>query len=146
MSKILVDTNILVYAIDEDSIYFKKARQILYEIDCELFTTSKNLSEFLSVVTRSPVNALSTIEAVNLVEDFFPIFKVLYPSSHSCFFLVNLLKKYQPVGLHIHDFEIASIGLASGINQIATFNQKDFNAIEEIEVVPPFSIDKSIIS
>ena len=138
MSKILVDTNVLVYAIDTDSIYFKKARQIIYEIDWELFTTSKNLSEFLSVVTRHPSNSLSIIEAVNLVEDFLALFSVLYPSSHSCSFLLDLLKKYQPVGLQVHDFEIASIGLASGINQIATFNHKDFKAIEEIQIAPNF--------
>jgi len=30
MNNILIDTNILIYAIDEDSKYFEKAQQILY--------------------------------------------------------------------------------------------------------------------
>ncbi len=46
MSKVLVDTNILVYGIDEDSTFFKRARKILEQETHQLVTTSKNLSEF----------------------------------------------------------------------------------------------------
>lgn len=50
MNKILVDTNVLIYSIDEDSKYFDSAQKIFSE-ELELYTTSKNLSEFLTVVT-----------------------------------------------------------------------------------------------
>jgi len=43
MNKLLLDTNILVYGIDEDLKFFKKSRQILDHSDYQLFTTSKNL-------------------------------------------------------------------------------------------------------
>ena len=49
MSKILVDTNILVYGIDEDSAFFKRARKLLEQEKNQLVTTSKNLVEFLAV-------------------------------------------------------------------------------------------------
>jgi len=49
---------------------------------------------------------------------------------------MDLLKTYQPAGLQIHDFEIAGIGLANGINRIATFNRKDFIRISEIDLYP----------
>jgi len=45
-----------------------------------------------------------------------------------------LLEKYRPTGLKIHDYEIISIGLVNGINQIATFNSKDFEDIEEVNI------------
>jgi len=43
MSKILIDTNVLIYSIDEDSKYFGKVHEFLSQPDIELFITSKNI-------------------------------------------------------------------------------------------------------
>ena len=91
------------------------------------------MSEFLSVVTRIP-RALSTLEAVSVVNEFQNLLRTLYPDQESNELLLTLLQTYQPTGLHIHDFEIACIGIANGIKQIATFNEKDFNMIDEIKL------------
>ncbi len=136
MNKVLVDTNLLIYTVDEDSRYFSQAHRIISDPGVELATTSKNLSEFLAVVTRIPRNAMPINDALAVLADFMSVFKILYPSERSSKILINLIKKYQPVGLEIHDFEIASIGLASGITQIATLNKKDFNRIKEISLYP----------
>lgn len=136
MNKILVDTNILIYSIDEDSKYFESAQQILSSSENELYTSSKNLSEFLSVVTRTPGNTLSINEAITAIADFHAIFGILYPNRNSYEVFLNLLQTYHPAGLQIHDFEIAGIALANGIRRIATFNKKDFISIEEIKVSP----------
>ncbi len=53
MNKLLVDTNVLIYGIDQDSQFFARARAILENSYYHLVTTSKNLSEFLAVATRS---------------------------------------------------------------------------------------------
>jgi hypothetical protein len=55
--------------------------------------------------------------------------------SHTFNTFKNLLAKYQPRGLKIRDFEIASIGIGHGISRLATINRRDFAAIEEIEIV-----------
>jgi len=54
MNNLLLDTNVLIYAIDEDSKYFHSVQRLLYSDNVKLFTTSKNISEFLAVVTRLP--------------------------------------------------------------------------------------------
>ena len=54
MNNILLDTNLLIYAIDEDSKYYNSVQKILDNESNNLFTTSKNISEFLSVITRYP--------------------------------------------------------------------------------------------
>ena len=69
MSELLLDTNILVYAIDEDSEFFTKSRSILSETDYELGTTSKNLAEFLAVTTRGQNSPLSMDNALEVIED-----------------------------------------------------------------------------
>ena len=54
MNNILLDTNLLIYAIDEDSKYYNSVQKILDNESNNLFTTSKNISVFLSVITRYP--------------------------------------------------------------------------------------------
>ncbi len=68
MSKILLDTNVLIYAIDQDSVFYAASRTILDSED-NLFTTSKNLSEFLAVITRAPVISLSIEDALAALDD-----------------------------------------------------------------------------
>lgn len=133
MSKILLDTNVLIYSVDEGSKYFRNA-QNLFSDDFELYTTSKNLSEFLSVVTRIPKNPLSLKNALLVIEDFISVMNVIYPSEKSYKVFIDLLRKYQPIGLQIHDFEIVSVGLSNQVSTIATFNEKDFKKVSEIEL------------
>ena len=136
MNKILVDTNVLIYLVDEDSQFFKPARNLISDTSLNPYTTSKNLSEFLAVMTRIPKNSLSINDALTVIKEFNTVFNILYPTKASCDILMDLLKTYQPAGLQIHDFEIAGIGLANGINRIATFNRKDFIRISEIDLYP----------
>jgi len=65
MSDALVDTNLLIYSIDEKSEYFSKSRDFLSNSNNNLFTTSKNLSEFLTVITRKPPNPISISKAIS---------------------------------------------------------------------------------
>ena len=133
MNKILLDTNVLIYSIDEDSKYFEKAHQIFSE-ELELYTTSKNLSEFLSVVTRIPQNRLSIKDALLVLEDFINVMTILYPNEESIIQFKKILEKYEPSGLQIHDYEILSIALSNQITTIATFNEKDFRKVKEIKL------------
>ncbi len=136
MSKIVLDTNILVYAKDRSSKFHLEALDFIEHHD-ELFTTSKNLVEYFSVVTRGDKPALAPHEAGNDLEEFIRLAVVLYPSVLSSEILHRLVRKYNPKGLKIHDFDIVSIALSAGINKIATFNSSDFSRIEEIEVLVP---------
>ncbi len=133
MSKLLLDTNVLIYSIDEGSKYFKKSQTIFAE-HSELYTTSKNISEFLAVITRIPANPLLLNDALLIVEDFTNMMSILYPNEESFLIFQNLLKKYKPTGLKIHDYEILSIGIANQITTIATFNEKDFREVKEINL------------
>ena len=134
MSKMLLDTNVLIYAIDQDSVFYAASRAVL-DSDDELFTTSKNLSEFLAVITRAPIISLPIEDALAALDDLTSRLTVLYPNEASWSQFRTFLQQYKPTGIRIHDVEIASIGLAHDIKRIATFNRKDFEGISEIEIV-----------
>lgn len=135
MNNVLFDTNLLLYAIDEDSKYFVSVQELLNDASLKLYTTSKNISEFLSVVTRIPNTKITIKEALHIVEEFTSIFTILYPTEKSYLIFLDLLKKYSPHGLKIHDYEIISIALSNKIKNIATLNKKDFAGIEEVELI-----------
>ncbi len=135
MSKVLVDTNILVYGIDQDSAFFSRARSVLESSNIELFTTSKNLSEFLTVVTRSSGYDLDTALALEILDEIIEGVTILYPNNESFAVLLELVERYKPSGLKIHDFEIISIGLAHKIRDLATFNTADFKPVKELSLI-----------
>lgn len=134
MTCLLLDTNILVYGIDQESRYFDAARHILNQSDMKLVTTSKNLVEFLTVVTKSSGYGLDQDVALDILDEIIRGIEILYPSQVSFAILLELVGRYQPQSLQIHDFEIVSIGLANEIHDFATFNRKDFKAIKEISL------------
>jgi predicted nucleic acid-binding protein len=134
-SSILIDTNILIYAIDADSRFHNSALKLLFDPTLKLFTTSKNLSEFLVVLTRNKEIELSTAECFELLNSLLTDINILYPNPTTFKIFQNLISKYNPRGLWIHDVEIASIGLAYGILTIATNNIGDFKRLAEIEVI-----------
>lgn len=134
MSKVLVDTNILVYGIDEDSAFYKRSRKILEQETYQLVTTSKNLIEFLAVITKSSGYNLNNDTALEIVEEIIQGIEILYPTQESMDIFLDLMNRYQPIGLKVHDFEIISIGLANGVDEVATFNTKDFRSVKEISL------------
>ena len=134
-NRILIDTNILIYSIDVDSKFHHKSIKLLLNPDNELYTTSKNISEFLVVLTRAESIKITVLEALDILSELLINITILYPTEQTQNIFYKLLKKYTPTGLLIHDFEIVSIALANGIKNIATQNISDFKNIEEIKIV-----------
>ncbi|MFP7754148.1 type II toxin-antitoxin system VapC family toxin [Thermodesulfobacteriota bacterium B35] len=132
---IIVDTNILIYAIDADSQFNERAITFLSDSSLKLLTTSKNISEFLVVLTRNTEINLSSSECIDILNGLLSDIVILYPTPMSMNVFQELIRQYNPRGLWIHDVEIASIGIAHGISAIATNNVADFKRIEELEII-----------
>jgi len=133
--RILVDTNILIYALDRDSKFHTQAHLLFNRHDIEIFTTSKNITEFLVVLTRDEDLNISIKECIESLEGMLADVTVLYPNKTSFELFYDLVRKYNAKGLWIHDVEIASIALAHGIKDIATKNIKDFKRLKEINIL-----------
>jgi len=135
MNRLLIDTNILVYGLDEESEYFDRSRKIINNNKYQLVTTSKNLIEFVTVATKANGYNLQATTVLDILEDILQGIEIIYPSHLSIEIFLSLFKTYQPKGLKVHDFEIMSIGLAHNIHEIATFNSKDFKGVKEITLL-----------
>jgi hypothetical protein len=87
------------------------------------------------VVTRNSGYSLETELVLEILDDIIQGFEVLYPSQDSLAIFLELMDRYQPRGLKVHDFEIISIGLADNLHRLVTFNAQDFNNVKEISLV-----------
>ena len=132
---LLVDTNILIYTIDEDSEYHNQSFDLIQNSDYDLFLTSKNVTEFFVALTRAPDINISSRECLECLDSLMPYFHVVYPNQGSLEKLKYLIYKYNPCGLWIHDLEIISIAMEYSITRIATKNLDDFKKVEEIETI-----------
>jgi len=72
---------------------------------------------------------------LEIVEEIIQGVEIVYPTQESMAIFLDLMNRYQPKGLKVHDFEIISIGLANGLYEVATFNKKDFKPIKEISLL-----------
>ncbi|MBI5916364.1 MAG: PIN domain-containing protein [Bacteroidetes bacterium] len=131
--KILLDTNILLYALDVASQYHASVTKILTDPSSELFTTSKNISEYFAVCSKLNIPfSDSLIFYRSVCENA----RILFPDAGSLAIFETLLQKYQPKGNRVFDLEIVAIGLANQLTTIATANFKDFIGITEISIQP----------
>lgn len=130
MNKLLIDTNIFIYAMNADSQFHSKSVNIL-NLDSQLYTTSLNISEYLSVASKMRIKH-------KVIWGFFKSIKenieILYPNHKSFQIFEKLINRHKPAANHVYDVEIISIMLANGIKEVATFNDKDFTIVEEINI------------
>ncbi len=132
MTKIGVDTNIFVYTMDDSSPHHLKCDRFLKSTGNELYTTTKNLSEFIAVCTKIGVERAKMIGMYYEIKNNVTI---LYPTFQSLKIFEQLNEKYQPKGNRVFDIEIVSILITNKVNKIATINIDDFKTISEIKLV-----------
>jgi len=132
MNKVLIDTNILIYGMDESSEFHKKSKEILTNNKFNLYITTKNISEYFAVCTKLKIDKKIVLGFYNDIKENTI---TLYPNNKSIIKFEILFKKYFPVGNRVYDLEIVSVMLANNVKYLATFNTKDFENINEVTLV-----------
>ncbi len=143
----LIDTNILVYVLNEDSQYSRKANTFLKGLveGTDPWQISWiNVFEFLRVITdpRSiQGKALYIDEAIDFVQNLLaaPTAQMIHPGSRHYEIFTELASHTPGVrGPFIHDTRIAAIMLENGVRKIYT-NDDGFRRFRDIQVVNPFN-------
>jgi len=129
----LVDTNILIYALDKKSLFFKKVVEFFEwseDKKVRLFLAHQNLLELIRTLINdygvsykvAEKNARGFIdgEAINLISPL--------PSTLSRYF--NLTKSKGVKRGNIFDYYLAATALDNGVDFILTNNADDFSEIE----------------
>jgi predicted nucleic acid-binding protein len=136
--KYALDTNILIYAINENSQFFIPARQLIDLVrdqNYSIFVTDKTLYEFYAVISNLLKNSQS---ANDLLEKIVNLFngKVIRSTQNTLNLVQNLIqtKNSNHKGKYIHDLVLAGICIDNSIDVLITQNTKDFENIPVLKL------------
>lgn len=140
--RVLVDTNVLVYASLRNSEWHTKAVQALHtelQSGAEMWVSRQILREYLAVMTRPGTTTLASpaVTATSDVIAFERMFQVADETSDVTARLVTLVRSVSVGGKNIHDANLVATMQAFGISRLLTHNVADFKRYgASITVVP----------
>jgi uncharacterized protein len=138
----IVDTNVLVYALDADAPQHAAARALLEtarEASVTLFVTSQILCEFYSIVTnpRRVAKPCSAADALTAIASLLAFLHVLPVPAHTVDGWMDLLRRHPVTGGDVFDLQIVATMQANGVERIYTFNTADFEVFPELSIMTP---------
>lgn len=136
---IFIDTNVLIYATNENSSEQKTALRAIKELlesDSQIHISNQILREYLVVVTRNNIHYLKqAISNVNLFED---VFLLLDDNPVVRKNLIRVVSDYQVTGKQVHDANIVATMQAYKIKYLLTKNVNDFRRfLNLITIIEP---------
>jgi predicted nucleic acid-binding protein len=144
--RVLVDTNILLRAIQHDSPFCGPARQalkLLHRQNHELCLTPQNVKEFWNACTRPTdhnglgISVAGTERHTLRLERYFTI---LPDSALTYAAWRELVLKHQVIGSKVHDAYLVAAMKAHALSHILTFNTGDFKRYTDIRYLYPSAL------
>ncbi|OGK15000.1 hypothetical protein A2774_01125 [Candidatus Roizmanbacteria bacterium RIFCSPHIGHO2_01_FULL_39_12c] len=136
----LLDSNIVVYSINDSSPKNRKAQNFIQKFKDKLFIAHQNVFESLRILTHkkfpNPMNSTDAIYSINKIAK---AIKIIKPNFDSFYLALELIKKYQLKSDQVFDAYLVGTAISNNIQTIATDNDKDFKKIAEINTYNPFS-------
>ncbi len=143
--KILLDSNILVYAYDKSSANHEQAKTIMdkaFRQEIEAYLSPQVLYEFFTVITN-PKKASSPMnpnDAADLCLDLWESYEIekICPTAVASIDVFKLSKERNLSGTRIFDCVLAVTAKENNIDIIYTENVKDFKNYTFIKTLNPF--------
>ncbi len=146
MTAKLIDTNILVYANNEDSEFHAVCKSIVEKAvngEIKAAIAVQNLIELYAVVTdkRRVERPLSAIKAKELIEFYRgnANIRIIAPTPQTVDTVAKLIEKHRPRSQSIFDCFLIATMLDNGVPAIYTANSDHFKPFDSIKVINPLS-------
>jgi predicted nucleic acid-binding protein len=139
MTRVLVDTNILVYAaLGEQEMKHDAAVDAISGLvhSKRMVVSVQNLAELSRVLLEKTKPPVKTSDAKRIVFGYSNCSDVLRYSEHT---VVNALSLRSEYGIHLFDALIASTMQESGVSRIFTENVSDFRQVPWIKATNPLT-------
>jgi predicted nucleic acid-binding protein len=137
----IVDTNVLVYALDADAPHHAASRALLEaaqgEAPATLYVSTQILCEFYAIVTnaRRVKKPRTSAEALAAISGMLGFLRVLPAPASVTHELMALLRRHPVTGGEIFDLQIVATMKLNGVERIYTFHPDDFKPFSEILVL-----------
>ena len=141
--RVLIDTNVLIYATLENDPRFERSRALLLAPGGdERFSSVQNLAEMYPNLTGPkmevpdpPAVAREKIQSIASL----PSLRVLPLTGDVQTVALELCKKYNITRQRYYDAQLAATMVVHGIGTLLTENDRDFKDMTEIRAVNPFA-------
>ena len=137
-----IDTNILVYFLNEESVYHTKAKVFIDRLqrgEIKGIVSWQNLSELYAIVTDSKrfPRPMTTKQAIEVTKQFLGngSVNIIVPVANTKEIFFNLVLAIKPKAQQIHDIFLASTLLSNGIKTLVTENTSDFKEVYGLKAV-----------
>ncbi|MBI4096532.1 MAG: PIN domain-containing protein [Candidatus Levybacteria bacterium] len=136
----LIDTNILVYSINLDSLKYKQAKEFINNNLGRLEIAHQNILEAIRVLTHKKFsNPRKLKEALSSTLSIAQSCSLISPNQNTLYLALELIKKHNLSGNRIFDAYLTATALSNGITSIATDNTRDFKKFNGIKTINPFA-------
>ncbi len=135
----LIDTNLIIYAINSASPKHDQTKRFLSENQNNLIVAHQNILEGIRVLTHAKFShPMTFFQAAKAVDGITLSATVIAPTEETLPIARALMHKYTRDANRIFDAYLVATMLTHGIKKIATDNDRDFTMYEEITVLNPF--------
>ena len=132
----LLDSNIIIYAINSSSPKHKKAQEFIQKNAKDLSAAYQNIFESIRVLTHPKFsNPMTPIKAMDSVYSIVSKLQILSPTFETHAIAFELITKYKVSSDAVFDAYLVATMLSNGEKMIVTDNVRDFEKIESIEVI-----------
>jgi uncharacterized protein len=139
-----LDTNVLVYAMYQDTAHYRPARTLLDQAahdDIDFCLTPQILTEFYAVVTnpRRVTEVKSPGEALDVIDTLLslPGITLLPMPIDIVAQWTRLLRQHPVTGADVFDVLLAATLHSHGVTRLYTFNRSDFERFAGLTVLIP---------
>jgi len=141
--RVLLDTNVLIYATLEEDPRFERSRDLLVGTGRgERYVSVQNLAEMYPNLTgpkMQPPDAPAAARAKILSIASLPTLQVLPLTGDVQAIALELCEKYGITRQRYFDAQLVATMMAHGIRTLLTENDRDFKDMSEIQAVNPFA-------
>jgi predicted nucleic acid-binding protein len=144
--KYLLDTNILLQLVESAHAQHKEASEALKTLrrqNCVFYILLQNVSEFWNVCTRPKHKnglGLSIVQADSYLKRLERFFTVLPDTEEVYRNWRELIVNHSVSGVKVHDAKIVAAMKAHNVQNLLTFNAKDFKRYTFIKAVEPKNV------
>lgn len=133
----LLDTNVLVYAVNAHATFHTAARMFIedgLERGALFVVAQQNIVEFISVMTRA--YGVESSEVMKDARAFLARFECITPQNTTLDLCMNLSIRSEKRAFYPFDVFLAATMLDNDVDRIITENIKDFQGLGLREIIP----------
>ncbi len=135
----VVDSNILIYAINADSPKHEISKKFLNENISKIAITHQNILETIRVLTHNKFsNPMKVKEALLSIKKISEVLNIVSPDQTTIHITLDLIEEHNLSGNRIFDAYLVATAFSNGDYEIATDNIKDFQKFKGLKVINPY--------